>query len=193
MKNFPRYNSFLVVLIFVCIFLFFLNSFSIHFNVVEGNAVSNVTIQKSLAIAFSENLSEGINFGVVNTLPAINLNASHNYDGSNNGTSFYLIVDLDSNLNVDFCVKASGDLVSSYSDVLGLENETYSHYNSTNITHPDLDLETSLTIDYVRAGEDIPIGGNNYYRFWLDIPGAQPSGNYNNTVYFKGVQTGYSC
>jgi hypothetical protein len=56
-----------------------------------------------------------------------------------------------------------------------------------------LDLETSLTTSYVKSGEDVSVGENNYYRFWLDVPGGQPTGDYTNLVYFKGIQTGSSC
>jgi hypothetical protein len=187
------YNLFLGFLIFVCLILFLINNLSISGLVSESSTPSNVTVQKSLAIDFSTNLSDGILFGTVNVLPATNINASHNYDNIDNGSSFYAIVSEDSNVNVDFCIKANGNLTSSDLDVLGLGNETYSFYNSTNSTHPDLDLETSLTTSYVKSGEDIKIGENNYYRFWLDIPGAQPSGDYTNLVYFKGIQTGSSC
>jgi hypothetical protein len=187
------YNLFLGFLIFVCLILFLINNLSISGLVSESSTPSNVTVQKSLAIDFSTNLSDGILFGTIHVLPATNINASHNYDNIDNGSSFYAIVSEDSNVNVDFCIRANGNLTSSDLDVLGLGNETYSFYNSTNMTHPDLDLETPLTTSYVKSGEDIEIGENNYYRFWLDIPGAQPSGDYTNLVYFKGIQTGSSC
>ena len=63
----------------------------------------------------------------------------------------------------------------------------------TNISNPDSSDETSLTTSYEKAGSSISIGSINYYRFWLDVPGAQASGDYNNTVYFKGTQAGSSC
>jgi len=187
------YNLFLGFLIFVCLILFLINNLSISGLVSESSTPSNVTVQKSLAIDFSTNLSDGILFGTIHVLPATNINASHNYDNIDNGSSFYAIVSEDSNVNVDFCIRANGNLTSSDLDVLGLGNETYSFYNSTNMTHPDLDLETPLTTSYVKSGEDIEIGENNYYRFWLSIPSGQPSGDYNNTLSFKAIESGASC
>ena len=36
-------------------------------------------------------------------------------------------------------------------------------------------------------------GNSSFWRFYLDVPGAQPPGTYRNQVNFKGVQTGNSC
>jgi len=159
----------------------------------EGTTSSNVTIAKYLAIAFSDNLSTGIQFGTVNSLPATNINATANYDGVSEGTTYYLNVSDDGNTAVDFCIKGNSALTSVALDVIGLGNETYANGTLTNSTHPLLGDETGLTTSYVKSGSAISVGGQNYYRFWLDIPVAQPSGDYNNTLSFKGVSTGLSC
>lgn len=159
----------------------------------EGTTVSNVTISKFLAIEFSPGLNEGIQFGSVNTLPATDINASHNYDGPSSGTGYYINVSTDGNTNIDFCIKANTGLTSAGLDVIGLGNETYSNSTSTNATIPLLASQTPLTTSYVKSGANVAVGTANYWRFWLDIPAAQPSGDYNNTVSFKGVSTGLSC
>lgn len=167
----------------------------------ETSTTSNVTIQKYFSIDMSANLSEGIQFGSVSTLPATNINATHNYDGvnttvdangANQGTSMWLNVSDDSNTNVDFCIKGDA-LNTSTGDEIGLGNETYANHTNTNSTLPVLADDVSLTTSYVGSGYNITIGGDNYMRFWLDVPAGTASGTYNNTVYFKGVQTEGGC
>lgn len=159
----------------------------------EGSAVSNVTITSYLSIEMSTNLTEGILFGNVTELPATDINASHNYDGTSSGSTLYLEVSTDSNTNVDFCAMANDDLISSGLDIIGVGNQTYSNSTTTDAGTPDLANQSSLTKSYVKSGINVEQGGKLYYRFWLDIPAAQPAGTYNNTVYFKGVNTGVSC
>jgi len=157
---------------------------------------SNVTVNKYLSITFSSNLSEGIFFGTVSSLPAVNQNATHNYDKNfpnQNQTDYYINVSEDSNTNVDFCVKADGNLVNPANDTIKLGNETYSNFSSSNSSIPSVGDEISVTTSYLKSGENIIIGGANYYRFWLDVPIGQPSGSYNNTILFKGIQTGFGC
>lgn len=192
MKN-SYYNLFLIALIFVCFLLFLFSKLSIHANATEGSTVSNVTVQKSLAISFSFALAEGITFGTVNILPAENVEALGNKILFDNSSEYYIIVSEDGNVDADFCIRADGPLTSSAMDILGLGNETYSNSTFSDFDFPSLSDEVSLTTSYVKAGNNISVGSRNYYRFWLDVPGGQPSGNYNNTISFKGVQTGFSC
>ena len=156
--------------------------------------VSNVTISKFLSIDMSTNLTEGVFFGNISTLPAGNLNGSHNYDHLENQTSMFLNLSLDSNTNVDFCIKANADLTDSGgSNLLGIANESYVNSTITNITEPDLLQETLFTTSYVKAGGNVNEGDGIYYRFWLDVPAGQATGTYNNTIDFKGVETATSC
>jgi len=168
-------------------------SFGITGHATETSTVSNVTIEKYLSIAMCTNLSDGIIFGNVTTLPSTNINASHNYDGASTGSTLCINVSDDGNTAIDLCTKANADLTSIAADVIELGNETYSNSTSTNLTDPILGDDVALTTGYVKSGDGIANGGINYYRFWLDIPVAQPSGDYNNTVYFKGVTTTLSC
>lgn len=194
-KRFGIYN---LILVFVILFCFILIGLQ-NSNVMSGKAtavfaVSNVSVNKYLAISFSTNLSEGILFGNVSFLPAVNINASHNYDGVSNATTLFINVSEDGNTAVDFCIKANANLTSVSSDEIILANETYANSTITNIGTPGADTNsTSLTTSYIKSGNAVSIGGANYYRFWLDIPASQPSGDYNNSVSFKGVQTGVGC
>ncbi len=188
-----KFESFLVLVIVLSVFLVFFQSSYLTGHATEGSTTSNVSIAKYLAIAFGTNLSNGIQFGNVNTLPATNINATHNYDGSVNETTYSVDVSPDSNTNIDFCTKADAGLTSPALDVIGIGNETYAASNSTTDTIPDLASETPLTTAYVKAQSVTQPGNSSYWRFWLDIPAAQPSGDYNNTVYFKGVVSGLAC
>jgi hypothetical protein len=156
----------------------------------EVSTTSNVSIGKYLSINMSDNLAEGIIFGDVTELPAVDTNASHNYDGAGSGSSMFVTVGVDSNTPVDFCVKASGDLMTDGADILGIGNETYS--NASVATSPALP-GTALTTSFVKGMTNIAEGDSVYYRFWLDVPTNQPAGVYNNTIYFKGVVTTESC
>jgi hypothetical protein len=187
------YKLFLIVIIVVSISLIVIENFTtLHAKVSFTETPSNVSISKSFSIEFSPELDEGILFGEINFLPAENVNASHNYDGLGNSSTLYINVSEDGNTAVDFCLRALSPLVNAGGDQIGLRNETYSYYNLSNSTHPTT-VETPLSPIYFKAGENIPLGGANYWRFWLDVPAGQPSGTYNNTVYFKAVQAGENC
>ena len=168
-------------------------SFGITGHATETSTVSNVTIEKFLSISMCTNLASGIVFGNVSELPAVNINASHNYDGASSGSTLCINVSDDGNTNIDLCTRANAALTSLALDTIELGNESYSNSTTTNITHPILGDDVALTTSYVKSGNSIAGGNVNYYRFWLDIPVAQPSGDYNNTVYFKGVTTTLAC
>ncbi|MGV8152051.1 MAG: hypothetical protein ACP5OG_03145 [Candidatus Nanoarchaeia archaeon] len=159
--------------------------------VTETTTVSNVTISKYLSISMdTSNLTYGIYFGNLSALPAIDHNATHNYDGGNTNSTYFLSVSGDSNTAVDFCIKANAALTSG-ANTIPLANETYANSTVGNLTDPT--YQVALTTDYAKAGIGVPIGGNNYYRFWLDVPASQESGVYNNTISFKGVTTTLAC
>ncbi|MCR4327787.1 MAG: hypothetical protein NUV46_04375 [Nanoarchaeota archaeon] len=186
-------NLLLTFVVGASLFLFFFQSFSITGNATEGSTTSNVTISKFLAINMGANLSEGIQFGTVALLPAQNVNASHDYDGAGSNTTYSIEVHNDSNTAVDFCIKANAGLTSSGLDVIGIDNESYSSFSHTNSTYPLLSNESSMTTDYIKAVGSITPGDFSYWRFWLDVPAAQPSGDYNNSVLFEGVSAGLAC
>ena len=127
-------------------------------------------------------------------MPATDINATHNFDEASTGSTMCVNVSEDANTPIDFCTKANDHLTSVGDDTIGLANETYHNSTETNAGTPGRDTNsTSLTTSYVKSGYAVAAGGLNYYRFWLDVPASQPSGNYNNTVYFKGVTTTLDC
>lgn len=154
---------------------------------------SNVTINKFISISFSDELADKILFEEVNFLPAVNVNATGNYNVTTNMTEYYVLVANDSNSGIDLCIRADSDLTNSDLDVIGIGNESYAHSIASNATFPSVFNETALTLVYAVAGENIPIGGQNNLRFWLDVPTGQASGVYNNSIFFKGISSGGGC
>lgn len=188
------YRIILVIILLVSIgLLFFENASAITGYATQGSTSSEVTIQSFLSIQMSDNLSSGIIFDDVNTLPATNVNASRNYNGTGSSTLYYINVSTDGNSAVDFCIRADGGLNTTGGDLIGLGNETYSNNVTTsNSSVPELN-EVAMTTSFVKSANAISVGAANYYRFWLDVPSGQPTGTYNNSVFFKGVTAGNSC
>jgi hypothetical protein len=160
---------------------------------------SNATIQYYISISSSGNLSDGISFGTITTLPATDVNATKNYNSTvnpswHNETLYWIAVSGDSNTPVDLCVKGDRFNTSGGNEI-DLSNYNWSDNATTNnYTWPDLAGSYNLTNEsYLKGSTDVAAGGTNYYRFWLSVPSGQAAGTYNNTVYFKAVQTGQAC
>ncbi|NCN51395.1 hypothetical protein GW931_00075 [archaeon] len=188
-------NIILGIILVVSLGLLFLeNATAITGHASEGYTTSNVTISKYLSIDFSTGLQEGIYFGVVDVLPSTDINATHNYDGASNETTYFINVSTDSNTAVDFCILANSGMTNGAAGVIGLDNETYHASNETsNWTNPDVNSQVSITTSFVKAVNYTVPGQVSNWRFWLDIPVAQETGNYNNTISFRGVGTGLVC
>lgn len=189
------------VLFLLSIVLLFSQSMKFTGYATESNTTSNVTIASYFAIEMSANLSNGIEFGTVSVLPTADVNATDNNNSVNTtaggatynqSTSLWMNVSTDSNTAVDFCLRADA-LNTSAGDEITLANETWSNYSATNVTYPLNGSQTALTTSYAAAGNNVAVGGRNFYRFWLDVPPAIPTGTYNNTVWVKGVATGGGC
>ena len=158
-----------------------------------GSTVSNVTISSYLSISMSGNLSQGVLFGTISTLPATNQNSTNN-NNSAGSTSMFINVSSDSNTAVDVCIKSNAHLTDSTNmNTLGIGNESYANSTTLSATVPEIAREISLTTAYVKAGTSVAAGGADYYRFYLDVPVAQATGTYNNTINFEGVAAGQSC
>lgn len=188
------YHLVLLIIFLIFSFLTILSGITLEGHVTQGDVSSNVSVMKSLAISFSPSLANGIYFGKVNFLPANNVSAVENYNGSFNSTNYYVLVSPDGNIPVKLCLKSNSGMISSNGDVIGVKNESYStNVGYSNSTIPSLKNETSFTLNYTKAGETIPTGNSSFLRFWLNIPRAQAAGEYNNSIFFKGVEAGYSC
>jgi len=183
----------LVILILVCVVVVFFEGMLTSF-VSQGSVPSNVSVDiKYFSIEFSGNLSDGITFEEVGSVPATNVNATDNYNNVGSGSSLIINVSNDSSTNIDFCIKANGGLTDSSGSVISIGQETYSNSSSTSSAVPALSEETSLTTSYVKASSVVGPGEGEYYRFWLDVPSGTAAGSYNNSISFKGVETTASC
>lgn len=194
-KKFLGYGFLNVFLMFVILFSFIMIGFE---NVsMSGYATletsSNVSIVSYLAIDFSSDLAEGIVFEDVLFLPADNVNAKGNYNGSMNSTKYFVRVSPDGNTPIDLCVRANSGMKNMGGDLIPLEGETYSSSFENNFESPGLLNETDLTLNYSLASASIPVGNQTNMRFWLDVPSNQPAGQYNNSIYFKGIANGVGC
>src|SRR3989344_1431623 len=201
------YKDNIVVLIFAAVFLFSIIMLMNQGVRTTGYATtatttSNVTISTYFAIDMSTNLTNGIEFGTINSIPVTNWNATDNNNSVNTtgvggtynqSTSMWLNVSTDSNTNVDFCVKADTALTSSGARTIGVGNESYANHTVTNVSLPLVTSAVDLTTGYVKSGFNITVGGNDYLRFWLDVPAATTAAYYNNTLSFEGVTTGAGC
>ncbi len=167
---------------------------------VSKSTTSSAVIQKYFSINVSENLSAGIDFGVIETLPTANQNATLNwndtsYPAENDGneTLYFLTVETDSNTPVDFCITAT-EFNTSGGVEIEIGNYTFSDSEWNNITYPGpIDELTMSTSSYVAGETGIAVGSSDYFRFWLDVPATTASGTYNNTVTFLGRSTGSGC
>jgi len=149
----------------------------------------NVTIlnpASAISIDLSSALSQQINWTLLQ-IPTVNLPAGGN--NANGNTLYYVNISTEG-VGVDLYVKASGDLMTSGLDVLGIGNETYS-YNSTNSSVPS-GSKFSLTTNFAdnNIGTNLQNGNVVYLKFFLSAPSGQPAGTYNNSVLFKAVSNG---
>ena len=195
----------LSIVVFIISFAGFLSTNpSITGAVATSTVGSSVDIARYFSISALTNLSDGIYFGNVSTLPAFDVNATDNFNYSavapvNNVTLMGITVSTDSNSNIDFCIKANAALHNNVSaQTIPITGETYTSFNSTNYSHPLWSgSSTAVTTDYVMANSatNIQPGNSSYWRFWLDIPAATGAGTYNNTISFEGILnlTGQTC
>ncbi len=160
-----------------------------------GHAISTTTsevvISNYVSLSLSSNLTNGINFGSISSLPAIYHNATVNY--APNASAYYITISNDSNRPVDFCVKASL-MNSSGGDSILLGNYTWKDADNTNLTTPTpAGGYKNMSTMYIKGRTNVAAGTSNFYRFWLNVSASQAPGTYNNTVYLQGVPTGTGC
>ena len=183
--------------------LSFLNPSSVTGAATTATSTSTAVISAYLSISASTNLSNGVDFGTISTIPTSNVNASDNLNSSNK-SMYDIAVSSDSNVNVDFCIK-SDKFNTTANDEIPLGNYTYTYNatNSYNVSNQTINTlpnypgtgggETAITTSYVKTVLNIGQNSSAYFRFFLDVPLAQAAGTYTSTLTFEGVQTGTSC
>src|SRR6056297_1154437 len=189
------YNGILIgILVISLALLFFSNVNAITGRATEGSTYSNVTIEKYLAIEMSPNLSAGIDFGTIETLGVDNYNATENYNGTSNSTLYWITVSEDSNTAVDLCTRANAPMANAGGAEIPLVNESFaSNVTVSDLNDPSLSNAIDYTTNYQEGHFDVPVGNTSYWRFWLDAPLGQETGNCNNTIYFQGSNVGSGC
>jgi len=155
----------------------------------EVSTPSSVTISSYIAIGLSNDLANGIEFG--NLVPGTNDNPAFDNDkGEGGGTSMWVEVSPESNVGVDLCIKDNQPLTSNGNQI---PNEGYTWSDNRDPMLPNLP-GTPISTTYRKTNEiALAPGERDYFRFWLDVPTAQPPGTYTNLVYFKAVETGLPC
>jgi hypothetical protein len=190
------YNGILIgILVISLALLFFSNVNAITGRATEGSTYSNVTIERFLAIEMSPELDfDGIDFGNIEDLGVDNYNATENYNGASNSTLYWIRVSNNSNTAVDLCTRANAPMTNAGGAEIPLVNQSYaSNVTVSDLNNPSLSNAIGYTTTYQEGHFDVPVGNTSYWRFWLDAPYGQETGDYNNTVYFQGKNTGSGC
>ena len=196
-RKLSTYNIILIVVIVLSLGLIFVeNASAITGHSITQDTFSNVTISAYYAVDWSTNLTTGIIFEPIYTLPVSDDNATGNWVNppTDNSSDYWANVSDDGNLEVNFCLRANGAMQNGVGDSIGLGNESYAgNVTSSNFTSPSVDDEISFTTSYVEATSNIYPGNVTYWRFWLDVPVGQAVGDYSNTVQFKAIADPEVC
>jgi hypothetical protein len=157
------------------------------------NVTSTITVSPIAAIGLSSNLSDGINFGILDP-DTENNNATDNYNDPGGNTSMWVYADPNNSMDIDICIMANASLTSGGGDVIeNYNNYTWSDSEYNNVTLPPT-YGWNITTYYNKTTyRQIGPGERDYFRFWLDVPEAQPAGTYTNMVSFKAVPSGEDC
>src|SRR3989344_619951 len=112
-------------------------------------------------------------------------------------TAYSIKVHQDSNVNLDFCARASGDLISGGFNI-PIANERFDDDLSSGSIPgqgPLLIEAQSLTTTntLVQTGRNVPPGISDFYRFWLSVPAPTRAGTYTNSVFITAILTGNGC
>jgi len=152
----------------------------------EKSTTSNVTVNVYVSISLTTDFGDGVMFGSLD--PGVDDTNSTTCDDLGCNIS----VSGDTNVAVDIVMKANANLTR------GAELDSISHYNYTWNTTDGTSLQLKpgnyLNIteyDYrtdFKVGDSVAASGVRSWQAWLDIPGSQTAGTYNNTLYFCGNQ-----
>ena len=171
---------------------------------------SRATIQRFFDIVPSEqidgdNPNDGIIWSNIDTqggqIPVNDAPADGNEAGDPPmpapATAYSIKVHQDSNVNLDFCVRASGDLISGGFNI-PIANERFDDDLSSGSIPgqgPLLIEAQSLTTTntLVQTGRNVPPGISDFYRFWLSVPAPTRAGTYTNSVFITAILTGNGC
>lgn len=190
---------YLITFFALAVFLFVLSFLYHSYAATTSSTTSNVTVASSIGLVLSGNLSAGIYFGNV-TIGTNDANGSANYlyndsiySGANT-TAYWIQMAASNNENVDTCISANTHL-TSVTTTIGVGNITYDANSSRIGANMNNGASSALlSTSATKFGNtSITAGNNQTIQFYLDIPAAQASGVYNNTITFSIVSAGASC
>jgi hypothetical protein len=154
-----------------------------------------VNVGKNVSISISENLSYGIFFE--NLIHDTNNNNATGNFNSTGHTQYWVTIDSTTNTPIDICIKDNANLTSNSYNIPNsnfrwnssiINNAVLPFFDGGSTTHA---LNTSYdTLNKIASNT---YNGTYYIRFTLSVPLAQQAGNYNNTVYFMGIDTEVGC
>ena len=191
----------LVVLVFSVVYLNEANA------VTQSSTTANVSIATSIGFTFSTNLSNGITFtpnGTGNLFVNTNDNnatSNNDFNWTNNPscsikncTGYWINMDSANNANTDTCIRNNVALTSGSNTIpnTGFTYDANKSANGSNMNSPT--GSTAFTTVSTKFGDiNLGAGENQTAQFYLDVPNSQASGNYNDTVEVKILQTGGAC
>lgn len=215
-KNFNKISKgasslILVFLFLIAIVLLLTNMPNIFAQSQYGGYEMNASIQQVISITLSGNLTTGIFFTNTTTIgiqyPITNMtvwnNATANYWGSSYGTEYYVNVSGLTNIKVCHC--ACSDLkcnnqrtpeCSGFSMPLNGTgtDEGVKWINDTTSNPGNNPTYLLQNLTYQVVAGSLASGNAIYLRYWLDpYPNNTPSGSYNTTYIFKGVDYVQTC
>jgi hypothetical protein len=152
-----------------------------------ATSTSSTTASAVVAEWYAVSSPGDINFGTLVHDTTGNNAGSNNWGSGSSG--YYLTLHTDSNIDVKTCIKSvDWDGPSA----LALSNLKWNSSASSNSIMPH-SPGSAMTTSYVTSQSSISPGGQDYYRFWMDIPSGQVAGDYNTTTTFKAITTSSSC
>lgn len=143
-----------------------------------SNTTASAVVEEYYAVSLA---TSTISFG--NLAPgADDEGASVNNYGSS-APGYYLTLSSDSNTNVQTCLSGTGDFTGS-GKTMSLGNMIWDGNQTGSSTYPILSAAQAMTTSKVRSSTTLAAGNNEYYRFWMDVPGDQAPVSYSTTITF---------
>lgn len=159
----------------------------------EGDVLNFTTDYIWIEIAPSNALEAGVDFGEMSP-GSQDVDAGDNNPGGNTG--YNITIDPATNVDVDLYHFTDGGGLTSGDDFMSAEHVVH----QANVTDPDgsnlvVDgaIEFNVT-DYSLIGDgvcsDLVAGDDCWLRYWLNVPEAQPTGDYNTTYHYCATESG---
>ena len=152
----------------------------------EKSTSSNVTVNVYVSMGLSTAFDSGVEFG--NLDPA----SSDNNATTCNALGCNLTISSDTNIAVDIVMKVDANLTRyPNAETIPALNYTWNSTAGTSLQMLPGNVLNTTGYDYrteFKVGDSVSAGGVRSWQAWLDIPGSQTAGTYNNTLFFCATQ-----